>query len=43
MGSFLRDNWLWIVLPAAIALILLIVFVALTMGDSPVPTRYQIR
>lgn len=41
--SFLRDNWLWLVLPTMIALLALVVFIVITAGDSPIPTRYQIR
>jgi ABC-type dipeptide/oligopeptide/nickel transport system permease subunit len=41
MGSFLRENWIWIVAPIVLVLILVLAMVYLSAGDDS-PFAYNI-
>ena len=42
MRKFLAENWIWIVAPIVIVMLLLIAVVYLTQGDDPSPFQYNI-
>ena len=42
MGNFLRENWIWIVAPIVIVLILFVVLIAMSGGDANSPFIYNI-
>jgi len=41
MGNFLRENWIWIVAPIVIVLILFVVLIAMS-GEDDSPFIYNI-
>jgi hypothetical protein len=41
MGSFLRENWIWIVAPIALVVVLVVAVVVIGGGDSS-PFVYNI-
>ena len=42
MSRFLKENWGWIVVPMALVLGLLCLFLWMTSGDEPAPFDYPI-
>ena len=42
MGRFLRDNWVWIVAPVVIVVILCVVIAWFSQGDSVTPFVYPL-
>jgi hypothetical protein len=42
MGNFLRENWIWIVAPIVIVLVLFVVFIAMSGDDANLPFTYTI-
>jgi hypothetical protein len=42
MGNFLRENWIWIVAPIVIVLVLFVVFIAMSGDDANSPFIYNI-
>jgi len=42
MGKFLAENWIWIVAPIVIVMVLLIAVVLLTQGNDASPFVYNI-
>lgn len=42
MGKFIRENWLWIVAPIVIVLVLFVAIIAMGGGDDTSPFIYNI-
>jgi len=43
MGRFLRENWLWIVLPFFVVLAAMVVLIVMAeTGDSAAPFQYNV-
>ena len=42
MGKFLKENWLWIVAPIVIVLVLFVAIIAMQGGDDTSPFIYNI-
>ena len=41
MGKFLAENWIWIVAPIVIVMVVMIAVVWLTQGNDPAPFVYN--
>jgi uncharacterized integral membrane protein len=42
LGKFLRENWLWIAVPIAIVLVLLVAVIAMTNDETIAPFDYNL-
>jgi uncharacterized protein DUF5989 len=42
MGTFLRNNWLWIVAPIVLVFVLMVIVILLGGGDDASPFVYNL-